>query len=58
MYNIFNMGIGMVIAVDEEDAAAVARAFSIQCGEKAYTDWCCNKPGIKSIKIRLIARYR
>lgn len=35
MYNIFNMGIGMVIAVDRNDAAAVLEHFS-QCGETAY----------------------
>ncbi|MEH7117566.1 phosphoribosylformylglycinamidine cyclo-ligase [Neobacillus vireti] len=35
MYNIFNMGIGMVIAVDREIAADVLQHFE-QCGEKAY----------------------
>lgn len=35
MYNIFNMGIGMVIAVDREIAADVMQHFE-QCGEKAY----------------------
>lgn len=35
MYNIFNMGIGMVIAVDRKDADAVLEHFS-QCGETAY----------------------
>ncbi|PLS09723.1 phosphoribosylformylglycinamidine cyclo-ligase [Neobacillus cucumis] len=35
MYNIFNMGIGMVIAVDREMAADVLQHFE-QCGEKAY----------------------
>ncbi|MBT2657483.1 phosphoribosylformylglycinamidine cyclo-ligase [Bacillus sp. ISL-18] len=35
MYNIFNMGIGMVIAVDREIAADVIQHFE-QSGEKAY----------------------
>ncbi|MCQ6277019.1 phosphoribosylformylglycinamidine cyclo-ligase [Bacillus sp. V3B] len=35
MYNIFNMGTGMVIAVDEQDAAAVIEHFN-SSGEKAY----------------------
>jgi phosphoribosylformylglycinamidine cyclo-ligase len=35
MYNIFNMGIGMVIAVDREIAADVLQHFE-QNGEKAY----------------------
>jgi phosphoribosylformylglycinamidine cyclo-ligase len=35
MYNIFNMGIGMVIAVNKEDAADVMAHFN-QLGETAY----------------------
>ncbi|WP_160724244.1 phosphoribosylformylglycinamidine cyclo-ligase [Bacillus sp. USDA818B3_A] len=35
MYNIFNMGVGMVVAVDREIAADVLQHFE-QCGEKAY----------------------
>jgi phosphoribosylformylglycinamidine cyclo-ligase len=35
MYNIFNMGIGMVIAVDQENAANLLEHFK-QCGETAY----------------------
>ncbi|NRD77684.1 phosphoribosylformylglycinamidine cyclo-ligase [Bacillus sp. BRMEA1] len=35
MYNIFNMGIGMVIAVDQETAAPLIEHFR-QCGETAY----------------------
>ena len=35
MYNIFNMGVGMVVAVDREMAADVLQHFE-QCGEKAY----------------------
>ncbi|MBL4952294.1 phosphoribosylformylglycinamidine cyclo-ligase [Neobacillus sp. OS1-32] len=35
MYNIFNMGIGMVIAVDREEASAVMEHFQ-QCGETVY----------------------
>ena len=35
MYNIFNMGIGMVIAVDRKIAADVLQHFE-ECGEKAY----------------------
>lgn len=35
MYNIFNMGIGMVIAVDKEMASEVIEHFT-QCGETAY----------------------
>ena len=36
MYNIFNMGTGMVIAVEEKDASAVIEHFN-SIGEKAYT---------------------
>jgi len=35
MYNIFNMGVGMVIAVDREIASDVLQHFE-QCGEEAY----------------------
>ena len=35
MYNIFNMGIGMVIAVDRKEASAVMEHFQ-QCGETVY----------------------
>jgi phosphoribosylformylglycinamidine cyclo-ligase len=35
MYNIFNMGIGMVIAVDKENAAGLAEHFR-QCGETVF----------------------
>ncbi len=35
MYNIFNMGIGMVIAVDRENAAGLLEHFR-ECGETAY----------------------
>ena len=35
MYNIFNMGIGMVIAVDRENAADLLEHFR-QSGETAY----------------------
>jgi phosphoribosylformylglycinamidine cyclo-ligase len=35
MYNIFNMGIGMVIAVDKESAPALLEYF-YQSGETAY----------------------
>lgn len=35
MYNIFNMGTGMVIAVDEKNAAEVIQHFN-ESGEKAY----------------------
>jgi phosphoribosylformylglycinamidine cyclo-ligase len=35
MYNIFNMGTGMVLAVDEKDAESVI-AFFNEIGEKAY----------------------
>ncbi|OIK16759.1 phosphoribosylformylglycinamidine cyclo-ligase [Bacillus sp. MUM 116] len=35
MYNIFNMGIGMVIAVDQKIASDVLEHFG-QCGETAY----------------------
>ena len=35
MYNIFNMGIGMVIAVDRENAADLLEHFK-ECGETAY----------------------
>jgi phosphoribosylformylglycinamidine cyclo-ligase len=34
MYNIFNMGIGMVVAVSPDDAAAVVEHFT-NCGEQA-----------------------
>ncbi|MEH7334055.1 phosphoribosylformylglycinamidine cyclo-ligase [Neobacillus drentensis] len=35
MYNIFNMGIGMVVAVDQDNAAELVEYFR-QCGETAY----------------------
>jgi phosphoribosylformylglycinamidine cyclo-ligase len=35
MYNVFNMGIGMVIAVDKHEASEVLEHFK-QCGELAY----------------------
>ncbi|MGG1678997.1 phosphoribosylformylglycinamidine cyclo-ligase [Neobacillus sp. NRS-1170] len=35
MYNIFNMGIGMVVAVDQDDAGELLEYFR-QCGETAY----------------------
>lgn len=35
MYNVFNMGIGMVIAVDKQEASVVLEHFK-QCGELAY----------------------
>jgi phosphoribosylformylglycinamidine cyclo-ligase len=35
MFNIFNMGIGMVLAVSENDAADFISHFE-ECGEKAY----------------------
>ncbi|MGB3993190.1 MAG: AIR synthase-related protein, partial [Limnochordia bacterium] len=35
MYNVFNMGIGLVIAVDEELAGDVLRCFT-ELGERAY----------------------
>ncbi|WP_394235707.1 phosphoribosylformylglycinamidine cyclo-ligase [Niallia oryzisoli] len=51
MYNIFNMGTGMVIAVDEKEAADVV-AFFNQAGEKAYPiGVITNKPGIE-IKLK------
>jgi phosphoribosylformylglycinamidine cyclo-ligase len=46
MYNIFNMGTGMVIAVDEKEAAAVIEHFN-SSGEKAYQiGVITNEPGI------------
>jgi len=51
MYNIFNMGTGMVIAVDEKDAEDVVEFFN-QAGEKAYPiGVITNKPGIE-IKLK------
>ncbi|WML42751.1 phosphoribosylformylglycinamidine cyclo-ligase [Neobacillus sp. PS3-40] len=35
MYNIFNMGVGMVIAADKQDAKGILEHFR-QCGETAY----------------------
>ena len=35
MYNTYNMGLGMVLAVDEKDAASTVKAIE-QAGEKAY----------------------
>jgi len=47
MYNIFNMGTGMVIAVDEKEAADVVEFFN-QAGEKAYPiGVITNQPGIE-----------
>ncbi|WP_071396357.1 phosphoribosylformylglycinamidine cyclo-ligase [Bacillus tuaregi] len=51
MYNIFNMGTGMVIAVGEDDAADVLEFFN-QAGEKAYPiGIVTNEPGI-DIKLK------
>ncbi|MFS0784475.1 phosphoribosylformylglycinamidine cyclo-ligase [Bacillus sp. 1P06AnD] len=36
MYNIFNMGIGMAVVVEADDAEAVIAHFE-KCGEKAYS---------------------
>jgi phosphoribosylformylglycinamidine cyclo-ligase len=47
MYNIFNMGTGMVIAVDEKDAGAVIEYFN-SIGEKAYKiGVVTSQPGIE-----------
>ena len=47
MYNIFNMGIGMVIAVEEKDASAVIEHFN-SIGEKAYKiGVVTDQPGIQ-----------
>jgi phosphoribosylformylglycinamidine cyclo-ligase len=47
MYNIFNMGTGMVIAVEEKDASAVIDHFN-SIGEKAYTiGVVTDQPGIQ-----------
>jgi phosphoribosylformylglycinamidine cyclo-ligase len=47
MYNIFNMGIGMVIAVNKEEAAEVLAYFNAH-GESAYEIGVVNeKPGIE-----------
>ena len=47
MYNIFNMGTGMVIAVDEKEAADVVEFFN-QAGEKAHPiGVITNQPGIE-----------
>ena len=47
MYNIFNMGTGMVIAVEEKDASAVIEHFN-SIGEKAYTiGVVTDQPGIQ-----------
>jgi phosphoribosylformylglycinamidine cyclo-ligase len=35
MYNVFNMGIGMVVAIDKEQAADLIQHFQ-QAGETAY----------------------
>ena len=35
MYNTFNMGVGLVMAVAKEDAAAVVDAL-VRCGERAH----------------------
>ncbi len=51
MYNIFNMGTGMVIAVDEKEATDVVEFFN-HAGEKAYPiGVVTNKPGIE-IKLK------
>ena len=44
MYNTFNMGIGMVFAVDASEADAVIAALT-GCGEKAYKIGCVVKTG-------------
>ncbi len=40
MYNTFNMGIGLVMAVDSGDAGKVVEAL-IQAGERPYVIGCC-----------------
>ena len=44
IYNTFNMGIGMVFAVDASEADAVIAALEA-CGEKAYKIGCVAKTG-------------
>jgi len=44
IYNTFNMGIGMVFAVDASEADAVIAALE-NCGEKAYKIGCVAKTG-------------
>lgn len=47
MYNIFNMGTGMVLAVDEKDEVAIIEFFN-QIGEKAYSiGVVTDKPGME-----------
>ena len=44
IYNTFNMGVGMVFAVDASEADAVIAALE-SCGEKAYKIGCVAKTG-------------
>lgn len=46
MYNVFNMGIGMILVVDEQDVAKTLQIL-IENGEKAYSiGRITNKPGV------------
>ena len=49
MYNTFNMGIGLVMAVAKEDAAAVIETM-IRCGERPYLIGICEE-GEKGVEL-------
>ena len=52
MYNIFNMGTGMVLAVDETVADEVVKFFN-ENGEKAYTiGVVTDQPGVVEIHLK------
>jgi phosphoribosylformylglycinamidine cyclo-ligase len=50
MYNTFNMGIGLVIAVNRDDVGAVHDAL-IQIGEHPYVIGCCTE-GEKGVELK------
>ncbi len=49
MYNTFNMGLGLVLAVGKEDVGAAMQAL-IQAGERPYAIGCC-QTGEKGVKL-------
>lgn len=49
MYNTFNMGIGLVMAVDKDDVGTVMDAL-VQVGERPYVIGCCRE-GEKGVEL-------
>ena len=52
MFNVFNMGIGMVLMVDPKDADKTVKMFN-ELGEKAYVIGnVTDKEGVVDIRLR------